>query len=55
MAKIKFYTGKGGRVFPIRTSRKRGYKPKLVKEKAKWAHAPVRKRNKRMSRVAGRR
>ncbi|MHB1132979.1 MAG: hypothetical protein ACYC4L_11380 [Chloroflexota bacterium] len=56
MAKnIRFYTGRGGKVFPIRTSRKRGYKPKMVKEKIKWAHSPVRKRNKRMSRVVRRR
>jgi hypothetical protein len=38
---IKFYTGKGG------------YKPKLVKEKTKYAKVP-KKRNKRMSRVAKR-
>jgi hypothetical protein len=50
---IKFYTGKGGVVFPVRTSLKGGYKPKLVKEKTKYAKVP-KKRNKRMSRVAKR-
>lgn len=54
MKRLRFYTGKGGVIFPIRTSTKGGYRPKVVKEKAKWAHEP-RKKNRRMSRVAKRR